>query len=181
MTQPNYRGLCLLPLLVLLLSGCGPKLRPLTQRLIDDEGWGQDELRRIQFYLSEDLVLRRELRQGGTSIVDGRVRVVDGRNVEELIFRARTPGVFTFSPKTNRLAVSFESNDNNYLIFGPNPRNGNRYTLLANNWERSNGTVTYAGKEWRVTSADAFANLLIPIRQIRDRDRRGRVVGGRRL
>ncbi len=164
-----------------LLTGCGPKLSPLTQRLIEDQEWAQPELQRIQFYLSEDLVLTRELRSGGTTITRGQVKLVDGREVEEVVFKARTPGVFTFQPKTNRIAISFESNNDNYLVFGPNPKNGNRYTLLASDWTRSSGTVNYAGKEWRVSSSDAFANLLIPIKEIRDRDVKGRVVGGRKL
>ena len=173
-----------LPLLLsalFLLSGCGPKLSPLTQRLVEEEQWAEPELQRIQFYLSEDLVLTRELRSGGTTITQGRVKMLDGRQVEELVFRARTPGVYTFSPKTNRIAVSFEGNDNNFLVFGPNPKNGNRYTLMARDWTRRSGTVTYAGREWRVSASDAFTNLLIPIKSTRKRDVNGRVVGGRKL
>ena len=171
----------LLVISTLFLTGCGPKLSPFTQALYEDQGWAEDDLRRIQFYLSEDLVLTRELRKGGSSIRNGQVKVIDGREVEQVVFKRNTPGVFTFSPKTQRLAISFERNDKNFLVFGPNPKNGNRYTILANDWQRSFGTVSYAGKEWRVSSQDAYANLLIPIKQIRDRDVNGRVVGGRRV
>ena len=174
----------LLPLLalgVLLLSGCGPRLSPLTQRMIEDQRWQESELKRIQFYLSEDLVLTREVRNGNTEIRNGQVKMVDGRQVEQMVFKRNTPGVFVFSPKTQRMAVSFERDDDNYLVFGPNPKAGNRYTLLASDWDRRSGTVTYAGKTWRVNAADAYASLLIPLKRLRDNDVRGKVAGGRKL
>ncbi len=173
-----------LPLLLLalfLLTGCGPKLRPLTQQLVDEQQWDEGELRRIQFYLSEDVVLQRELRSGKSQIRNGTVKVVNGREVEQVVFRRNTPGVFTFSPRTERMAISFEDDDQNFLVFGPNPKNGGRYSLLASNWDRNSGTVNYAGQEWKVSSQDAFASLLISLKRIREEDRRGRVVRGRKI
>ncbi|MBC6995946.1 hypothetical protein QWY85_11115 [Neolewinella lacunae] len=170
-----------LALLLLLFSSCGPRLSPLTQRLIDDQNWSEDELKRIQFYLSEDLVLTRELRNGNSEIRNGQVKIVDGREVEQMVFKRNTPGVFVFSPKTQRMGISFERNDEDFLVFGPNPKAGDRYTLLASDWNRNSGTVTYAGKTWRVNSSDAYASLLIPLKRLRDNDVSGRVVGGRKL
>ncbi|MEO0735028.1 MAG: hypothetical protein AAFZ52_19475 [Bacteroidota bacterium] len=175
------RLLPLLALFAVLFSSCGPKLSPLTQRLIEDQKWQEDELKRIQFYLSEDLVLTRELRDGNTQIRNGQVKIIDGREVEQMVFKRNTPGIFVFSPKSQRMAVSFEGSDEDYLIFGPNPKAGDRYTLLASDWNRRSGTVSYAGRKWRVNSADAYASLLIPLKRLRDRDVRGRVAGGRRL
>ena len=173
----------LLPLATLLLfSACGPRLSPLTKRLVDEQRWGEEELRRIQFYLSEDLVLTRALRNGRTAIDRGRVTLIDGREVEQVVFKAKTPGVFTFSPKDDRVAVSFEGGGSErYLVFGPNPKNGNRYSILARDWTRASGTVTYDGQEWEIASRDAFANLLIPIKSIENADRKGRVASGRKL
>ncbi|MBB4078450.1 hypothetical protein GGR28_001063 [Lewinella aquimaris] len=173
----------LLPLVFLcsFFTACGPRLSPFTQRLYEDQGWQDEELRRIQFYLSEDVVLQRELRNDRTRIRKGTVSVIDGREVEQIVFKRNTPGVFVFSPKTQRVAISFESDNDNFLVFGPNPKNGNRYTLLAGDWTRNYGTVTYAGREWRVSSADAFASLLIPLKRLREGDTQGRIVGGRRI
>jgi len=165
----------------ILLSSCGPRLSPLTQRLVDDQNWSESELKRIQFYLSEDLVLTRELRDGKSEIRNGQVKIIDGREVEQIVFKRNTPGVFVFSPKTQRMAVSFERNDDNFLVFGPNPNAGNRYVLLATDWNRRSGTVSYSGKKWRVNSADAYASLLIPLKRLRNRDVNGKVVGGRKL
>ena len=175
------RLLTALVLFTFMFSSCGPKLSPLTQRLVDDQDWTETELKRIQFYLSEDLVLTRELRNGNSTIRNGQVKVIDGREVEQMIFKRNTPGVFVFSPKTQRMAVSFERNDENYLVFGPNPKAGQRYTLLASDWNRRSGSVTYAGRTWRVNASDAYASLLIPLKRLRNRDVSGKVVGGRKL
>lgn len=175
------RLLTALVLFTFLFSSCGPKLSPLTQRLVEDQNWTQDELKRIQFYLSEDLVLTREVRNGNSEIRNGQVKIVDGREVEQLVFKRNTPGVFVFSPKTQRMAVSFERNDENFLVFGPNPKAGNRYVIMAADWDRRNGSVTYAGKKWRVNSSDAYASLMIPLKRLRNSDVSGKVVGGRKL
>ena len=175
------RLLSLSVLFMLLFSSCGPRLSPLTQRLVDDQNWSENELRKIQFYLSEDLVLTREIRNGVSEIRNGQVKVIDGREVEQVLFRRNTPGVFVFAPKTQRMAVSFEGGDEEYLVFGPNPKAGNRYVLLASDWDRNFGTVTYDGRKWRVSSSDAFASLMIPLKKLRKQDVNGKVVGGRRL
>lgn len=175
------RLLTALAFFTILFSSCGPKLSPLTQRLVDDQNWTEAELKRIQFYLSEDLVLTRELRDGSSEIRNGQVKIIDGREVEQIVFKRNTPGVFVFSPKTRNMAVSFESNDENFLVFGPNPKAGNRYVLLASDWNRRSGTVTYSGRKWRVNSADAYASLLIPLKRLRNKDVNGKVVGGRKL
>ena len=166
---------------LLFLTSCGPKLRPLTQRIVDEQQWTSAEFERIQFYLSEDLVLTRELRDGKTTIQNGQVRVINGKDVEQVIFPAKTPGVFVFSPKSQRVAVTFEDGNDNYLVFGPNPSAGNTYVLLAQDWNRSSGTVSYAGKPWTVSTANAYASLMIPLKELREQNVSGRTVGGRKL
>ncbi|MFT5997911.1 MAG: hypothetical protein ACI81P_000356 [Neolewinella sp.] len=175
------RILTALAIFTIFFSSCGPKLSPLTQRLVDDQSWSEDELKRIQFYLSEDLVLTRELRDGKSEIRNGQVKIIDGREVEQIVFKRNTPGVFVFSPKTQRIAVSFERNDEDFLVFGPNPKAGNRYVIMAADWNRRNGSVSYAGKKWRVNSSDAYASLMIPLKRLRSKDVNGKVVGGRKL
>jgi hypothetical protein len=166
----------------LLLSSCGPRLSPFTQRLYEDQRWSEQDLERIQFYLSEDIVLTRELRGGSSDIVRGEIKIVDGREVEQLVIRRKTPGVFLFSPREERFAVAFEDGGSDrFLIFGPNPRAGGRFTLRASDWDRRSGTVTYDGRKWRVSSSDAFAALMVDMKRIRKQNVRSRVAGGRRI
>ena len=82
----------------------------------------------------------------------------------------------------NRFAVGFEaSSDSKYLIFGPSPRAGERYVLLASQWQRRGGTVTYDGRKYRVESESAYAALMVDLKKIRKVDVNNRRATGRRV
>lgn len=155
-------------IMLLSITSCGPTLRPFTQDLYADNDWSDTELKNIQFYLSRDIVLRRQASGGSSQIVDGEIKVVEGQKVEEVVLKAGTPGVFLFSPKKDRFAVGFDANSDNYLVFGPNPNAGDRYVLLASEWNRRQGEVTYAGKKWRVSSDAAWAALMVDLKKIKE-------------
>lgn len=169
--------------LIWMLSSCGPKLSPFTQRIYEDQRWTTTDLERIQFYLSQDLVLTSEIKDGRTEINRGQVKIIDGREVEQIVFKRNTPGVYVFSPKENRLAISFEGDDDNFLIFGPNPKSNNNYTILAGEWNNraGYGVVNYGGREWRINTSAAYANIMIPLKRLRNKAVKGRVAGGRKI
>lgn len=169
-------------LVLLAINACSPTLTSFTQRLYDEYDWTESELKRIQFYVSDDIVLRRQLSGGSSEIISGEIKVVDGREVEEVVIRRKTPGVLLFLPKENRFAISFETEgDDRYLIFGPNPKAGNRYALLASEWTRRSGTVTYEGRKFDVESASAFASLMVDLKKIRKISVNSRTARGRRV
>lgn len=166
----------------LAVAACSPTLTPLTDDLREDNRWSERELSQIQFYLSEDLVLSRERRSGTTDIRQGRVRVEDGRDIEEIVFDRGTAGVVLFSPKPGQLAIGFDpEDDDRYLMFGANPRMGGRYTLLAKEWQRSRGKVTYGGEVWNVRQANADVNLLLNLRRTGKVERDVERPAGRRV
>lgn len=168
--------------LVFLFSSCGPTLSPFTQNLYEENNWSVDQLKQIQFYLSRDIVLYRELTAGVSEIVEGEIKIVNGEKRDEITFKNGTPGVFMFSPKTNRFAVSFEDGgDDRFLIFGPSPKASNRYVLMGSDWNRRSGTVSYAGKKWTVDASNAFAALLVDLKRLHDVNVSTRVASGRRI
>ena len=164
----------------LLTTSCGPQLSYFTQRLYDEGQFTDDELKRIQFYVSSDVVLRRELSGGKSEVVAGNIKIVDGRKVEEIVIRKGTPGVLAYHPKEDRFGISFEEGDR-YLMFGPNPKAGNRYVLLASEWKRRVGTVTYDDRKYYVDGGDAYASLMVDLRKIRQVSVNSRVAKGRRI
>ena len=155
-------------LLVLTFTACGPTLTPFTRQVYEQNHWTDSELKRIQFYLSDDIVMRRELTGSLSEIVSGEIKIIDGRKVEEIIIPAKTPGVFLFSPKDNRFAISFEDGgDDRFLMFGPSPKAGGRFVLLASDWNRRSGIVTYEGRKYRVEGGSAWAGLLVDLKKSR--------------
>ncbi len=98
--------------------------------------------------------------------------MVDGREVEEIVIKKGTPGAFLFSPQKNHYAVSFDNNDDSkYLIFGPSEKVNGRYVLLAKDWDRRFGKVTYGDKVYKTTNESAFAYLMVDV----DKTRRTKV------
>lgn len=161
-----------------LLSACNT-LTPFTQRLYEENGWTDADLKRIQFYLSEDIILRRGVTQGATTITSGKIKIVDGKKIEETVIRKGTPGVFLFKPKENRFAVSFESGDKSYLIFGASEKNNGKYTLRAAEWDKGQGEITYNDQKYFTPARSAYATLMVNLKKIGKSEIRSRTAKGR--
>lgn len=167
---------------VICLSSCSPKLTAFTQELYEQNEWTEDELRQIQFYLSEDIILRRQVGSDTTQFEAGEIKIINGKETEEIVIPKGTPGVYLFSPQEGAFAISFESEgEERYLIFGPNPRANNRFTILAKNWSRQTGKVTYDGKEYQIEFTDAFASLLVDLKRSSKTDQESRKAKGRTI
>lgn len=175
-------SLALLSAVLIVLGGCSPNLTTLTSSVREQNAWTEDELSRIQFYLSEDLVLTRERKSGSTAIVQGRVRVEDGRRIEELVFERGTPGVVLSQTPEGHLAIGFDDRrDDRFLKFGPNPNRRGEYMLLGKANGRYSTQVAYDGKVWDVSNLGANVRLLFNLKRSGTVDRESSSVGGRRL
>ena len=164
-----------------MMFNCSPKLSPFTQDLQEENSWSEEDLKRIQFYVSRDIVLHRDFKSGEFKIEDGKVRMINGRKVEEVIISKAKPGVLVSNPKSDRMAVSFEGDDDRFLMFGPNPKFGDKYVLLAKEWKKSGGTITYDGRPYYTNSSSAYSALMIDLRKIRKTKVNSRLAKGRKL
>ncbi len=151
-------------LVVATLASCAPSLKYYTKDIHDDNRWSDSELKKIQFYLSSDIILWRDISRGESVISNGKIKMVDGREVEEVIIKKGTKGAFLFSPTKNHYAIGFDgSDDNKYLIFGPSEKVSGRYVLLAKEWDRRYGKVSYGDKEYKTSNESAFAYLMVDL------------------
>lgn len=166
----------------LLFSSCSPTLSPYTRNMQENFSWTEAEMKGIQFYLSDPIVLYREAKKGDVSVREGKIKIRDGRKVEEIVFEKGTPGVYLFSPKKNHIAVSFEGGgESRYLIFGPNPKFRNKYVLLAKDWNKNSGKITYDGKVYRTPASSAYAGLEVDLDKVQQTDVKSRTAKGRRV
>lgn len=167
---------------IFLLSACSPRLSPFTQSLYEENNWGERELKRIQFYLSESVTLRRQKTDADSRIEGGKIRSEQGRQIEEIIIPKGTPGLLTYLPREDRFAISFEENaKNRTLTFGPDSRNGNRYILKVAKWNKNKGLVVYDDQNFYVSRNDAPAVLLVDLKKIRKTQVKKRVAKGNEL
>ncbi len=164
------------------LFNCSPRLSPFTEDLQAENSWSERELSKIQFYVSRDIVLYRDFKSGESKIEDGKVKIVNGRKVEEVIISKGTPGVMVLNPKSDRIAVSFEGgSDDKFLMFGPNPKFDGKYVLLAKEWKKKGGTITYDGRQYFTDSSSAYSALMIDLKKLRKTKVNSRVAKGRKL
>lgn len=163
-----------------LLTSCSPQLTFFDKDLYDTQKWSDDDLKRIQFYLSEDLTIYRYLdEESGTTITSGQIKMVDGRKTEQIFFPQRTPGVFLYRPKDEHFAISFEGKGDKYfLTFGPNPRYSGQYMLLATEWDHKTGKVTYAGRKF-YTQSNEIPRLMVDLKRENRTSTDSRKAGGR--
>lgn len=167
-------------IVALTFSSC-KNLVPYTNSMKQQYGWSNEQIKRIQFFVSHDVVLHRDHTQGSTEIVHGKIKNVKGKQVEEIIIPAGTKGVVTQVPKENKLLVSFEMNDDYYLSFGVNPNLGDKYVLLASEWNDGVGKVHYFDKEYYTDPDSKYAHLLVDLRRIQKLELKQRVAKGRKV
>ena len=174
------RKILLLITLISFLSSC-KNLVPYTDAMKKKYNWGESEIKRIQFYVSHDIILHREALKGSTDIVQGKIKTIHGSKVEEIIIPAGRKGVVTEIPNDKKLLVSFEQSDDRYLSFGVNPNASDRYVLLASDWKNEMGKVHYAGNEYYTDPDSKYASLLVDLRKIENMEVKQRVAKGRKV
>lgn len=166
--------------IIAFLPSC-KNLVPYTDAMKTNHNWTNEQVKGIQFYVSHDVVLRRELTQGSTEIVAGKIKMVDGRKVDEILIPAGTPGVVTDAPNSSKMLVSFEVGDDHYLSFGVNPKVGEKYVLLASDWNNGIGKVHYAGNEYYTDRDSKYAYLLVDLRRVDKMQMNAHIAKGRKI
>ncbi len=148
------------------MTSCSKNLTYFTQDLYAENQWNENELRSIQFYVSQDIVLYRTASGGSSTIEDGKIEIKSRRKVDEIKIKRGTPGTVVFLPEEDKYGVSFDDSGA-FLIFGPGKNTRGRYTLKAKKWRvnRRGGIITYNGEEYYTDSDSAYAALMVDLRK----------------
>jgi hypothetical protein len=163
-----------------LLTSCSPTYTYFTKSLYEEQQWTPDDITRIQFYVSKDIVLSRSMSTGESSISGGKILIKDGQRIEQVIIRSGTPGVLVLMPREDRFAVSFDAADDEaFLMFGPNAKYGDRFSLLAQEWQQETGQVHYRDKVYTVDAASAFSSLMVDLQRVGNNKYESRDLPGR--
>jgi hypothetical protein len=74
------------------------------------------DLKKIQFYNSESIVLQRELTSKETGVVGGKIKIEHGKKIEVIVIGKNTPGICE-RVGTDTLQILFEKGDNKWIPF----------------------------------------------------------------
>jgi hypothetical protein len=167
--------------LALMTLGSCKNLVPYTDALKSKYNLSDEQLKHLQFYVSSPIVLQRKITaENSTQITSGKIKIVNGEKVEEIVVPVGTKGVLVKND-SGKFEVSFEKDDTYYLRFGTNPNRYESYVLLASDWRGKVGTVTYAGNKYYTSPESADAILLIDLHKISSYQKDARVAKGRKV
>jgi hypothetical protein len=154
------------PLLVLLAS-CSPKI-PFTQNIREQNKLTPEEIKGIQFYLSDAVTLRRgEEDNSKKSTEQGKLVIERGKSLDQISFRANTPGAVEGIVDQSTLKMAFEDGPENYLVFASARNRSGYYALQAFSWEAGRGKINYGGKTWFTNRGSDQAVLLFKMKSIK--------------
>lgn len=213
MTSRDRRRASVLGLLaatLLAATGCASQV-PFTHELRTQHDLSTEDLQHLQFYVSDDIVLRREVRTKDRTIDDGRLRLHAGKQVEEVVIHEGTPGV-AVAVGSSAIVISFDDASN--LVFAV--RDGVRATseplvllpaarfaeapdpfpgasrepvhtvepladLVGRYFMRDTSSVEFRGVRWDTVGASDQAHLLIDAETLEEVDEERTTIGGRTL
>jgi hypothetical protein len=170
-----------LMLVALTMSACAtaPTLVPFTQELRAQFNLDDQKLRGLQYYVSQPIVLNRDLAQGEATVTPGHgLLITRDRRIEQVKVEPLTPGIADSASET-ALFVSFEPGQS--LRFGAGDDRSGPYVLLAKKWEGDVGDLFYAGKDWKAIGTSGDAKLLVDLKELNRLKVQTRTLPGRKL
>jgi len=160
------------------MSNYVPFTRDLQQKLEKDN----IDLKQVQFYVDQKLILARNLGDQKVEVKSGVVKLQNGKYINEVVIPTLTPGICE-SVDNDKLMISFEKG-NNFLAFGPGSGyNFNNYVLYGTEWKNGTALVNYDANKFRArcgTCSDIASAMLVIRKKELDRwERKSRTLKGR--
>jgi len=141
------------------------------------------DIKKVQFFIDQRLVLRRTLGDKQSDIKGGKILFENGLYIHEVIIPKFTPGVCE-GFDGDKISISFEL-QNNDIQFGPHGDNLQSFTLSARNWTNGAGELTYDNATYTVRCATcpnvAVTTLLVRKSEARRIQTSQRIVRGRKV
>ncbi|HEY5405606.1 MAG TPA: hypothetical protein VIJ92_00900 [Ginsengibacter sp.] len=165
------------------LSTNGNQYVPFTKDLLDRINSSNLDIKKVQFFIDQRLILRRTLGSQKSDIKGGQIIFENGSYIHEVIIPKYTPGICD-GFEGDRISISFEL-QNNDIKFGPHGNNQESFTLSARNWNNGTGEITYDNATYTVKCAAcpnvAVTTLLVKKSEAHKLQKTQRIVRGRKV
>jgi hypothetical protein len=144
------------------------------------------DIRKVQFFVDQQIVLSRYMDQNAASVSAGVVKFLNGKSVNEIVIPQYTPCVVD-SIDMDGFRISFEKGSTNIFKFinsrnSPYPEN---YVFAGTNWKEGGADVLYDKQVFRATcgtcNSVAEAKLAIKQSDIDKADKKTKVLQGRKV
>ena len=140
------------------------------------------DLKEVQFYVDQKLILSRNMEDEKLVIKSGVVKIENGKHINEVVIPMLTPGLCE-EVNDDKLMISFEKG-NNTLAFGPGSGSYyNDFVLYGTQWKNGTALVDYDAGKFRArcgTCSDVASTTLVIKKKEKERlERKSRTIKGK--
>lgn len=143
------KSFVLVAITMFILSSCKTTFTAEMKRKLESNNV---ELSKIQYYNSSKIILKRTLLDSESDVIDGKIKLENGRRIQEIVIDRNTPGVLA-KAGTGFMDLHFEEGQNRKIRFEFNPTTGD-FRLL----DRS---VMYDGEKWFRANHSSIARIKV--------------------
>ena len=165
----------LLIFISLMNSSCSKKMA-FTSELKKKYGFTDDQMKKIQFYTSSKIILKRIENDSSIHVSDGKVLINESKHDADIKVPKNTLCIITSIIDSTRFLVSVE--DKHVLMFGKNEEG--QYGLVAKQWDGDDGVIRYENKTYSVKDGKKMF-LMFKMEKSKDNKSTGRTVDGKRV
>jgi hypothetical protein len=156
---------------------------PFTRDLYNRLRQANQDIRKLQFFVDQTIILSRGTSQDKLYIDRGKLVNQSGMNENKIELPALTPGVVELI-EPDGMRISFESANNN-IKFINNKYSPEFFIFSGNNWENGTAEIDYKGTTYRAScgtcSSVAEAKLVVRQKDIMAGDTKSYIIGGRTI
>lgn len=161
----------------LLLVACARK-SPYTKAIEERYSLKVEEVKKIQFYTSDDIILLKTQAQSGRETNKGELVVSSSTTDDRLIIKKGTPGVMVNS-NGDKVQVSFET-DAKTLTFESKSKNSSFY-LLADSLANGKPIAKYGDETYIISQGSGVVYLQFKMKKLKKYKSRDTFVKGRKI
>ncbi len=156
---------------------------PFTRDLYNRLRQANQDIRKLQFFVDQTIILSRGTSQDKLFIDRGKLVNQSGMNENKIELPALTPGIVELI-EPDGMRISFESANNN-IKFINNKYSPEFFIFSGNNWENGTAEIDYKGTTYRAScgtcSSVAEAKLVVRQKDIMAGDTKSYIIGGRTI
>lgn len=156
---------------------------PFTRDLYNRLRQANQDIRKLQFFVDQTIILSRGTSQDKLFIDRGKLVNQSGMNENKIELPALTPGIIELI-EPDGMRISFESANNN-IKFINNKYSPEFFIFSGNNWENGTAEIDYKGTTYRAScgtcSSVAEAKLVVRQKDIMAGDTKSYIIGGRTI
>lgn len=157
---------------------------PFTRDLYNKLRLGNQDIRKLQFFVDQTLILSRGLSQDRLYIDKGKVVNQFGVNENKIELLALTPGIVE-SIEPDGMRIIFENGANNNIKFINNKYSPEFFIFSGTNWDNGTAEIDYKGTTYRAScgtcSSVADAKLVVRQKDVMAGDTKTYIISGKTL